>query len=165
MADRSIDEEILRALRRITRAIDIHSRRLVNTYGLTGPQLVCLRALERAGETTPSRLANELSLSQSTVTGIIDRLAARQLLTRERTAPDRRMVTVAITEAGRALIAQAPSPLQESFLDKLQTLDPASQTRIRDTLEEVVQMMGGAEIDAAPLLSTTPVTQPLEESD
>jgi DNA-binding MarR family transcriptional regulator len=130
--DREIEEDILRALRRITRAIDIHSRRLVNTYGLTGPQLLCLRTLDKADTTTLGRLADELSLSQSTITGIVDRLEARQLVARERSAENRRKVTVSLTDAGRALVVQAPSPLQESLITELRKLDAASQTRIRD---------------------------------
>ena len=42
---RAYEEEILRALRRITRAIDLHGRSLVAPFGLTVPQLVCLRAI------------------------------------------------------------------------------------------------------------------------
>src|SRR5512140_3522668 len=108
-----VKEAILRSLRRITRAIDLHSRHLAHTFGLTGPQLVCLRAVGARGKMTPSELAKEVSLSQATITGIIDRLAARQLVARERSNYDRRLVTVVITTAGRALIDQAPSPLQE----------------------------------------------------
>lgn len=152
MPAREVEEEILRALRRITRAIDIHSRKLATTFGLTGPQLVCLRALGQVEHMTPSGLAKEVALSQGTVTGIVDRLAARQLVNRERNAPDRRLVTVTITDAGRALIDQAPSPLQEQFTERLAGLSGAEQDRIRDTLEMIVRMMGGEAIDAEPIL-------------
>ena len=74
-----VKEDILRSLRRITRAIDLHSRHLAHTFGLTGPQLVCLRTVGARGKMTPSELAKQVSLSQATITGIIDRLAARQL--------------------------------------------------------------------------------------
>jgi DNA-binding MarR family transcriptional regulator len=147
----------------MTRAIDLHSRKLANTFGLTGPQLVCLRALRAVDHATPSALAKEVALSQGTVTGIIDRLAARQLVTRERNPNDRRLVTVAVTDAGRALVAQAPSPLQETFLRQLAALAPAEQQNIRATLERVVQMMGGEEIEAAAILSTSPAAQSTEE--
>jgi len=159
----SIEEDILRALRRITRAIDLHSRRLANTFGLTGPQLVCLRALGQTDQATPSALAKEVALSQGTVTGIIDRLSARQLVKRERSSRDRRVVTVTITDAGQALIDQAPSPLQETFAAQLNDLVPHEREQIRDTLQRVVQMMGGETIEAAPVLSTSPAAQSPEE--
>lgn len=159
----SIEEDILRALRRITRAIDLHSRKLANTFGLTGPQLVCLRVLGQHESLTPSTLAKEIVLSQATVTGIIDRLAARQLVSRHRRTTDRRQVSVAITDAGRALIEQAPSPLQERFVEQLGQLQEPDQCRIRDTLDEVVRMMDSEAIEAAPILSTSPSAQSAEE--
>jgi DNA-binding MarR family transcriptional regulator len=154
-----LEEEVLIALRRITRAIDLHSRKLANTFGLTGPQLVCLRALARIGQTNPGALAKHVALSQGTVTGIVDRLLARQLVTRERNPRDRRQVTLAITSAGRALVEQAPSPLQERFLSRLSQLSATKQTQIRDTLGQIATMMGGDEIEAAPVLSTSPAAQ------
>ena len=153
--DSQLEEQILRALRRITRGIDLHSRRLANTYGLTAPQLVSLRAIYDLGEVTPGVLARTVSLSQATVTGIIDRLAARQLVTRERKAKDRRLVSVALTEAGRMLVQQAPSPLQEAFLTRLQALPVDQQVSIRNTLDQVVTMMGGEEFEAAAVLTTS----------
>ena len=158
-----IEEQILVALRRITRAIDLHSRKLANTFGLTGPQLVCLRALAQIGSITPGALARQVSLSQGTVTGIVDRLLARQLVTRSRNPHDRRQVTVSITSAGRALVEQAPSPLQERFVAKLAQLDTAQQAQIRDTLGQVVSMMGGDAIEAAPVLSTSTAAQSTDE--
>ena len=81
---RAIEEDILRSIRRMTRAIEVHSRKLYNTFGLTGPQLVCPRTIDQRGPLTPSALAQEVALSNATVTGIIDRLVARQLVSRRR---------------------------------------------------------------------------------
>ncbi len=163
MSTTIIEEDILRALRRITRAIDLHSRKLANTFGLTGPQLVCLRVLGQHESLSPSALAKEIVLSQATVTGIIDRLAARQLVSRQRSMTDRRQVSVAITDAGKALVEQAPSPLQERFVEQLAQLSEQDQGRIRDTLDEVVRMMDSEAIEAAPILSTSPTAQSAEE--
>jgi DNA-binding MarR family transcriptional regulator len=149
-----LEEDILIALRRITRAIDIHSRYLASTFGLTGPQLVCLSTLARMGATTPSELARRVALSQATVTGIVDRLSRRQLLTRARSQTDRRLVNITITDAGQALLEQAPSALQETFARALEELPVSEQENIRHTLDAIVRMMGVTELDAAPVLST-----------
>ena len=160
---RQLEDDILRALRRITRAIDLHSRWLANNYGLTGPQLVCLRVIGHRGRITPSELAREVSLSQATVTGIVDRLAARQLVQRERSSQDRRVVTISVVAAGEALIQEAPSPLQEQFVLRLAALSEREQSAIRDTLDRIVEMMGGGELAAAPVLATSPVAQASDE--
>ena len=148
------EDDVLRALRRITRAIDLHSRHLAVTYGLTGPQLVCLRVIADQGPISPSQLAREVSLSQGTITGIVDRLVARQLVGRQRTSRDRRVVTVDVTEAGRALIKTAPSPLQERFVARLNGLTHEEQANVRVTLDRIVRMMDGEDIDAAPVLTS-----------
>lgn len=149
----NIEDDILRALRRITRSIDLHSRKLANTFGLTGPQLVCLRVIAQEDSVAPSQLAREVSLSQGTITGILDRLSARQLIERKRSSQDRRVVTVHLTQAGRSLVDEAPSPLQERFVERLGRLSPEQQQEIRDSLERVVLMMDGEDLDAAPILA------------
>ncbi len=159
----TIENEILRSLRRITRAIDLHSRRLASTFGLTGPQLVCLRAIAEQEQTSPTLLAREVSLSQGTVTGILDRLVARQLVQRERVERDRRIVSISVTPAGKALVEQAPSPLQERFLARFTALPSSQQQRLCQMLNQLVEMMGGEEIEAAPVLSTSSVAQSAEE--
>lgn len=158
-----IEEDVLRALRRITRAIDLHSRQLSSTFGLTVPQLVCLRVIGLRGPMNPSQLASEVSLSQATITGIVDRLEARQLVRRERTSSDRRVVTVSITDAGLALIDAVPSPLQERFVARLHELSAEEREIMRLTLNKIVRMMDGDAIDAAPLLTNESViASPLE---
>jgi len=155
MVDKSKYEgTILRKLRRITRAIDLHSRRLATQFGLTGPQLVCLRVLENQGPLTPSKLAREVALSQGTITGIVDRLFKRDLVTRDRSSTDRRSVTVAITQKGLEMIKKAPSPLQESFAIELRRLPEENQLVIHTILEQIVRMMGAEEVEAAPVLSS-----------
>lgn len=152
-----VEEGILRSLRRITRAIDLHSRHLAGSFGLTGPQLVCLRSVGQHEGIPPSGLAKEVELSQATVTGIVDRLEAQRLLVRARDDRDRRRVSLRLTDAGRNLLDRAPSPLQDQFVQRLAQLPEQEQRTIDSTLRKVVDMMGAEALDAAPLLATGPV--------
>ncbi len=148
------DESILSSLRRITRAIDLHSRKLASEYKLTAPQLVCLRQLYNDGPLPPSRLAREVSLSQATVTGIIDRLERSRLVERRRDQKDRRQISIFITEKGRELVQSAPLPLQERFAGRLAKLDQQQQALIDKTLKEIVEMMEATELDVAPVITS-----------
>ena len=148
------DETILSSLRRITRAIDLHSRKLASEYKLTAPQLVCLRQLYNDGPLTPSRMAREVSLSQATVTGILDRLERSGLVERRRDQKDRRQISIYITSKGNELVQRAPLPLQERFAGRLAKLDEQDQALIDKTLKEIVEMMEAADIDAAPVITT-----------
>ena len=70
------DLRVLQALRRIIRAVDLHSRKLLAQHRITGPQLVCLLAVEENQPVTGSAIARHVHLSPSTVIGILDRLEA-----------------------------------------------------------------------------------------
>ncbi|MCA9709379.1 MAG: winged helix-turn-helix transcriptional regulator [Myxococcales bacterium] len=146
------EDRILRSLRRIIRAVDLHSRAIESQYGLTGPQLVCLRVIGTEGPLTPSALARHVDLSQATVTGIIGRLVKRQYVSRRRNARDRRRVTLSLLPAGRDLLREAPSPLQTRFAEQLAALPPENQLVISTMLEQIVRMMGAEDIEADPVL-------------
>lgn len=149
-----VDEWILRSLRRIIRAVDIHSKRLATLYELTTPQLVCLRELEKIPWMSAGRLAREVSLSPATLTGILNRLDARGLIERHRSPEDRRKVRIAITLAGRELVGKAPLSLHERFSRRLTRLPEEEQAEIERALNLVVQLMEAEDIDAAPLLGS-----------
>lgn len=150
------EESILRSLRKVSRAIDLYSRQLVSRHQLTGPQLVCLRQLLLSGPGTPSALARAVSLSQATVTGILQRLEARGLIERQRSEADRRQVIVSLTPEGARLAETAPSPLQEQFAYRLAALPAANQAIIETVLAQIVEMMDAESLDASPLLTTGP---------
>jgi DNA-binding MarR family transcriptional regulator len=141
------DERILLSLRRICRALDIHSRELVRDHQLTGPQVVCLREIARSSPIMPSELARRVSLSQATVTGILDRLAERRLITRRRNPQDKRRVMVRLTDAGRLVTERVPSPLQDRFRSRLSSLPVDAQDRIDAVLADIVEMMEVGDIE------------------
>ena len=146
-------ENILRSLRRITRAIDLHSRELGARFKLTIPQLVVLQELDKNGPLTPSELSRRVFLSQATVTGILNRLESRDLIRRERKHADRRMVTVSLTDQGKQMTDNTPLPLQERFSNRLDALPPKYQEQISLTLQQIVEMMEAQELDAEPIMA------------
>lgn len=150
----NLEENILRSLRRITRAIDLHSRRLAAQHQLTAPQLVCLRCLAGEGTMSPGILAQNVSLSQATVTGIVDRLESKGLLLRKRDQQDRRRVSLHLTALGGRILEDAPIPLQEEFAKRLSALPHAKQEKINQVLWQVVEMMEAHDLNAAPVITT-----------
>jgi DNA-binding MarR family transcriptional regulator len=151
-----IRREILIALRRIIRAIDLYSSRLNEEYGLTGPQLAALHELRRAGSIPAHELARALQVSQPTVTGILDRLERRGLVARTRSGTDRRLVNITVTQAGRQVLEAAPPLLQERFGEQLARLEPWERTLILAILQRVASMMDAGDLAAAPHLVTGP---------
>lgn len=135
------DLRILRALRRITRAVALHSRQLSACSKITGPQLVCLRTVIEKGPMTATSISREVHVSASTVVGILDRLEDKGLINRERGRQDRRIVFITATEAGRQLAHDTPSPLQQKLAESLQALPELEQATITLSLERVVDLI------------------------
>jgi DNA-binding MarR family transcriptional regulator len=151
-----VSNRVLSTLRQITRAIDIRSRQLSKTIGLTAPQLIVLNALSSTNHIPIGRLADQVSLSQATVTSIVDRLESRHLITRLRNDPDRRKVILEVTDEGRRVVAQSPAILQEEFLDAFGKLPPEEQRQILTTLQHVCEMMKVHTGEDIPILDLPP---------
>lgn len=145
-------DEVLVSLRRVIRATDLHSKYLSKTTGLTAPQILLLQAIRTRGQVTIGELANEVSLSQATVTTILDRLEKRGLVYRERSEIDKRKVHAFLTEAATDVLKGAPMPLQEHFARRFSDLHDWEQTMIISSLQRVAQMMDAQHIDASPVL-------------
>jgi DNA-binding MarR family transcriptional regulator len=156
--------EIVAALRRIIRAVDLHSKSLAQRFGLTGPQLVVLQFLERHGPQTTGQLAEGVSLGQATLSDILERLEKKELIERRRSTADKRRVINELSAAGRGAIQGAPPLLQERFVRELRGLAEWEQTQILSTLQRVAEMMHAQEIEASPVLVTGPVGVSAEET-
>lgn len=154
-----IADQILIALRRIIRATDLHSRRLLREFGLTGPQLVVLRQLADGSARSGSQLARAVSLSLATTVGIVARLETRGFVRRQRSRSDRRQKLVTATPAGLRLLESAPPPLQVRFTRELSSLEDWEQTQMLAVLQRIVSMMEAEELDASPILTTGGVTE------
>ncbi len=136
-----LERRVLIAMRRMIRAIDLYSRRLIAQHQITGPQLLCLNQLAESGGLTVSELAGSVQLSPSTVVRILDRLEARALVRRERSAGDRRRVVVTATEAGRQFSLMTPYSDRHPLRQALQRIDLQDRKRLADLLDMLVAIM------------------------
>lgn len=155
-----VEDQIAAAIRRVIRAVDLHSRKLLEECGLTAPQLATLRELERTGDTSIGVLARAIHLSQPTLTGIIDRLERRGLIRRTRDGEDRRAVKVAVTSAGRELLSRAPHSLHARFRREFEKLRDWEQTLMLSSLQRLADMMDAGPAEAAPGFAFVPVAEP-----
>lgn len=140
------------ALRRVIRATDLHSKFLVKNTGLTAPQLLLLNTLEKEGRCTLGQLANQMSLSQATVTSIIDRLEKRDLVQRERSNDDRRKVYASLTMSAKDVLRDAPALLQDNFTQQFSSLHDWEQSLMISSLQRIAQMMDAHHLGETPPL-------------
>lgn len=159
----SYEESILLSVRKIMRAIDIHSSYLARQYGLTSPQLICMKRLSEEKEMTPGRLAKKIHLSHATVTGIINRLEKKGLVQKTRSTDDGRSYLIHLTDSGLAMIQSSPSMLQDQFMHELSKLANWEKTMILSSLQRITTILDVESIDAAPVLTTGPIEAAAEK--
>ncbi|NRA62608.1 MAG: MarR family transcriptional regulator [Psychrobium sp.] len=146
-------QELLIALRKVIRAIGIHSKHLNKTSGLTSPQLLIMQEIDKISGVNSSQVAKNITLSAATVTNILDRLETKSLISRVRNTQDKRRVSLYLTDAGKAILQKAPQPLQEHFIENFANLEEWEQSQLLSSMERIAVMMDANEIDAAPVLA------------
>ena len=140
----------LDGIRRIVQTLRLSARSAEQRLGISGAQLFVLHALAESPARSLNDLAARTFTHQSSVSVVVDRLARRRLVSRERSTEDGRRVTLALTPAGRALLRSAPEVAQIRLIDALRSLPPADRRALARILERMVDAMGVAR--AAPLL-------------
>ncbi|MET9623777.1 MULTISPECIES: MarR family transcriptional regulator [unclassified Streptomyces] len=103
-------------------------------YGLTSTQAKVLAQLD--GPVPMRGLATRLVCDASNVTGIVDRLEARELVRREAAPSDRRVKNVVATDAGRDVIRRVREEMQATHT-ALDTLDEAESATLYALLERL----------------------------
>lgn len=149
----------LRALRRVLRATEISSRQLAVATGLTTSQWLVLREIEARTKTTPGVVAQALQFSQATITTIVDRLVALDLVQRQRNANDKRQFLLTATQVGRHVVINAPDLLHLTFTGRFVKLPSWEQAMILAAVERLALLMDAQDIDAAPLLDSGAIDQ------
>ncbi len=146
------EEELLVALRRVIRAVDLRSKQLSKDVGLTGPQLMVMQNIEANPGVMVREIAESINLSPATITNILDRLETRGLAKRIRSTKDKRKVSVHLTDKGYDSLENAPRPLQEHFIERFNQLKEWEQSQMVATMQRIATMMDAEKIDASPFL-------------
>ncbi|BDD81959.1 MarR family transcriptional regulator [Tsukamurella pulmonis] len=102
-ADQNLDEQLCFALYSAARVAASAYRDELSALGLTYTQYVTLLALWERDGVTVSALGERLRLDSGTLSPLIRRLEGAGLLERRRDQSDERLVTVHVTDEGRAL--------------------------------------------------------------
>ncbi len=151
--------QIIMRIRQIIQQMSKYSKYILENYQITVPQLICLHEVYQHGPISIGALTKIVFLNNSTVTGIIDRLETREFVKRVRISKDRRQVHLEITEQGVNFIKKAPKPLQDRFIERLNTLDEEKTTLILWSLEMLVDMLGNKESKVELPTPPTHITQ------
>lgn len=133
--------EIIFLIRKLMQGSELFTKQLNREYQITAAQLNCLLALYENGPLPPSQIAKFMMVKSSTVTGVIDRLELKGLVTRIRNSPDRRIITIELTESGRKLAENAPPPIQQKIIDGMKRLSDLEKEQIVLALTKLTNML------------------------
>jgi DNA-binding MarR family transcriptional regulator len=134
-------QSIIFSIRRLIQAGEVYSKELGKTYSISAAQLNCLLALYKNGPLRPSQIAKYMLVKSSTVTGVVDRLEQKGLVQRLRNSPDRRVITIELTETGIQLAKNAPPPIQQKIIDGLKKISKAEIDQIANSLSKLTDML------------------------
>ena len=112
-----LDQHLCFALYSTSLAMTKLYKPVLEPLGLTYPQYLVMLVLWERDGLTVSQLGERLALDSGTLTPLLKRLEAAQLVQRLRDAADERRVLLQLTSAGRALKARAaavPKALAEA---------------------------------------------------
>lgn len=158
MMDKS--QEALVLLRQIIRSTDMQEKEISRRTGLTLPQLMTMQALRLVSPVTTGELAKEVTLTQATVTSILDRLEKKELIVRERGKDDKRKVWITLSAKGLDLMKGAPTTQQDMFVRRFDDMLPWEQSMVITALERVSFMLDAQHLDAAPMLDIGQIDRP-----
>ena len=134
-------KEIIFLIRKLMQGGELYTKELNKKYHVSTAQLNCLLALYDNGSLPPSHIANFMMVKSSTVTGVVDRLEQKGLVTRLRQSTDRRVITIELTELGEKLAKNAPPPIQQKVVDGLKRLSEDELTQIVLVLTKLTDML------------------------
>ena len=107
-------------------------RQLLSPLGLTYPQYLVMLVLWERDQLSVSEIGERLFLESSTLTPLLKKLEASQLISRKRSVEDERQVIISLTSQGHTLKLQAvdiPSKISEAA-----ACSTTSLTELKDQL-------------------------------
>jgi len=133
--------ETLKLFRIIFKSATRHFHEIEKIAGIGGASLWALAEIAENKNLTVSGLAKAMSVHQSTVSNLIEKLETGGYVTRTRSVDDRRIVFLTMTDQGHGVLAKAPPPYRGILPDALMRLSPETLAELNHHLSELVSNM------------------------
>ncbi len=116
---------------------DLFDRHVGEPLGLRKVEYSLLMLLHANGPIAPKRLAQALAVSAPNLTLLIDRLAQRSLVRRERSTTDRRSQNIVLTAQGHEIAARGSEAVPAMERELLGRLSHAERLMLIELLRKV----------------------------
>lgn len=120
-------------------ALDVRSKRMSTTIGVTGPQRLVIRMVGQKPGQTASQIASMLGKHPSTLTGVLARLEARKLILREIDPDDRRRALFTLTAAGKRIDRERRGTVEAATRRALGRVSDQAVAATLDVVDKLVE--------------------------
>ena len=134
----SAEESIGYLLRTTVSTLMRAAETAMRPHGLTSVQWAPLMIISRGGNPTAASLARDLNTDTGAMTRMLDRLEAKGLLMRTRSATDRRVVELTLTDQGRELTTQIPHHLAAVYNNHLAGFSNEEFNLLKQMLRRII---------------------------
>ncbi|RLL86984.1 transcriptional regulator [Mesotoga sp. H07pep.5.4] len=142
MEESSRIQEMLTLVKRIMSVVKQNFESDFKKMGVTQSQILVMRVLNLRGDMKVSDISKELDLSNSTVSGIIDRLVEKKIVQRKRSEEDRRIVMISLADEYRQPVKKGLNAFAQKMRKALSTMteeDVDSIIRGLEKLEKILE--------------------------
>ena len=127
------------------RQLTARIQRLLEDEGLTHAGWVVLQRLGEEDGLTVRELADLCFVSAPSITGVVDTLERDGFVVRRRMEADRRVVRLALTDAGRARLTAAKRVVRRTARSLFADLTPADEITVRRFLTTTLERLDALE--------------------
>jgi DNA-binding MarR family transcriptional regulator len=132
-----------RTLRLVIFKLEACMKVVLSGKNLSLSHIMLLRYILVKGEATPMELARELNVTTGNITGLLDKLENEGLVVRNRSAKDRRVINITVTQKTReqfrntsdAVVNELMKPFQGFSLEEIMQLN-SLLNRLNEKIEE-----------------------------
>ena len=134
-------KQIVGSIRRFYRVVQNDGAKESKSFGLTSSQSNVLRTLYHVGPLSSVDLSRHLYVTASNMTGLVDRLEKKELVSRVRKEGDRRVMLIVLTPSGLELTQALPDPLESKLISGLGHM-PVDQVRhLNEAMEQILRLI------------------------
>jgi DNA-binding MarR family transcriptional regulator len=126
-------------LRSVSNHVSHSFARKLRDSSVTGAEWVVLRQMYDGASISPSVLAEQTGMTRGAASKLIDRLFAKNLVTREERAGDRRYQDIALTAAGRRLVPTLTAIADRNDREAFSPLSAREHKALRAILKKLAQ--------------------------
>ena len=109
---------------------------------VTVAEWVILRELYEQDAMPPSELAERIGMTRGAISKLVERLAAKSLLTKTDNKDDRRYQSLSLTTAGRTLVPKLAALADQNDAEFFEHLKPAQRAALEGMMKDIVKRRG-----------------------